>query len=170
MGPVLIITFQPFIEIGLKFILSRIDLLAECNTVEFIEDCLVEALSQFRLSAGSSSLFVSGRYHGRRDRAGTHDACGLPQYSVPLSVSTRHSFTSCASKKGITLSLRMSAAVIGVLRVTDLCEGDLRPGIDAGLLADTAYALDIFCVKCVLAAALSRAFTLELAMGFLFAP
>jgi hypothetical protein len=41
---------------------------------------------------------------------------GLPQYSVPRSVSIRQSFTSWASKNGTTRSFRRSAAVIGVLR------------------------------------------------------
>jgi hypothetical protein len=41
---------------------------------------------------------------------------GLPQYSLPRSVSTRSSLTSWLSKNGTTRSLSKSAAVIGVLR------------------------------------------------------
>ena len=41
---------------------------------------------------------------------------GLPQYSLPRSVSTRSSLTSWLSKNGTTRSLSRSAAVIGVLR------------------------------------------------------
>ena len=39
MAPVLIVTFQPFIEIGQELIMSGTDLLAECNMAELIEDC-----------------------------------------------------------------------------------------------------------------------------------
>lgn len=45
--------------------MSATDLLAECNTAELVEDYIVKALSQLRLCAGSSSLFVSGRYDGQ---------------------------------------------------------------------------------------------------------
>lgn len=57
---------------------------------------------------------------------------GAPRHSVPRSVCTRLSFTSCASGNGTTRSAGGSAAAIGVLRSWSGAEGRLGAGVDEG--------------------------------------
>src|SRR5437588_3592804 len=89
---------------------------------------------------------------------------GLPQNSLPRSVSTRSSLTSCSSKNGSTRSLSRSAAVMGVV---ELGKAYLGVGVDEGLLVDASNALQIADIERILRAAISWMLALELAVRLL---
>src|SRR5580704_8377997 len=87
-----------------------------------------------------------------------------PQYSVPLSVSTRNNGISCSSKNGSTQSLSRSAATRAGLAVIQFGEGNLGVSIEKRLLIDTAYALDGADVVRVLGAEIAGMRGLDLAV------
>ncbi len=45
MGAVLIILLEPALQVGLEFLQRAIDLLAERDPIELVQQCLVEALT-----------------------------------------------------------------------------------------------------------------------------
>src|SRR5246127_1000584 len=92
---------------------------------------------------------------------------GLPQYSLPRSVSTRSSLTSCSSKNGSTRSLSMIRRCDRRLAIIQLGEANLGVGVDEGLLVDAADALQIADVERILSAAIARVLALEFAVGLL---
>src|SRR5262245_60415117 len=76
---------------------------------------------------------------------------GLPQNSLPRSVSTRSSLTSCSSKNGSARSL----------------SSDLGVGVDEGLLVDASNTLQVADIERILGAAVTRMLALELAVRLL---
>src|SRR5262245_46325926 len=89
---------------------------------------------------------------------------GLPQNSLPRSVSTRRSLTSCSSKNGSTRSLSRSAAVMGVA-VVELGKAYLGIGVDEGLLVDASNTLQVADIERILGAAVTWMLALELAFS-----
>ena len=115
MWPLLVVAFDPEIEIVLQLLDRGIKLLAEGDAVELVKDGLVEALSDtIRLRA----LRLGPRMVDILDREIKLVVVmlGIAEYSVPRSVNTRESLTSFSSKKGTTRSFKRSAAVMAVLR------------------------------------------------------
>ena len=99
MRPVLGVTLDPGIEVGLKFGDRSIDLLAEDDAIELIEHRLVEPLNDAISLAGSWSWCARMVDIFERSEIGLVFVmlARLPQYSVPRSVSTRQSLTWLAS-------------------------------------------------------------------------
>src|SRR6266487_7160155 len=77
---------------------------------------------------------------------------GLPQNSLPRSVSTRSSLALCSSKNGSTPVVQQVGRGDRRLAVIQLAESDLGIGVDEGLLVDPPDALEIADVERVLRA------------------
>src|SRR5262249_6776595 len=90
---------------------------------------------------------------------------GLPQNSLPRSVSTRSSLTSCSSKNGST-RIEQIGRRDGRLAVVELGKAYLGVG-DEGLLVDASNTLQIADIERILGAAVTWMLALELAVSLL---
>src|SRR5256884_2158041 len=91
---------------------------------------------------------------------------GLPQNSLPRSVSTRRSLTSRSSKWQHTI-IEQICRRDGRLAVVELGKAYLGVGVDEGLLVDASNALQIADIERILGAAVTWMLVLELAVRLL---
>ena len=95
MRPLVVVLDQPAIEIGLQLVERAIDLLAERDTVELVEQRAMKALAD---SVGLRALgFGAGVIDILDRQESSYSWLSRPQNSVPRSVSTRHSRMPCSS-------------------------------------------------------------------------
>src|SRR5262245_37648822 len=166
MGPDLIVFAHPQIEVGLQLLDRTIHLLAERNTVEFVEHGLVEALAD---AVGLWALGLGSRMIDVLDRK-------IELILVPLGIAAvlaaavgQHTYELYV----VALEQRDRPVIEQVgrrdrgLAIVELGAGHLGIGVDEGLLVDPSDPLQVAHVERVLGAAIARMLTLELAVRLL---
>jgi hypothetical protein len=95
MWPLVIVFGDPSIKVGLQLVDRPIDLLAERDPVELVQDSAVEALAD---TIGLRALGLGAGVIDVLDgEISSYSWLSLPQNSVPRSVSTRDSRMPCSS-------------------------------------------------------------------------
>ena len=121
MRPDLVVLGKPAVEVALQFVDAAVDLLAEGDLVELVQDGLLEPLADaIRLRAlrpGSRVIHVlDGQVELILVPLGTAAELGAAVGQDPQQRDAGPGQCPEPSKKGITRSFSKSAAVIGVLR------------------------------------------------------
>src|SRR5215472_14956659 len=165
MGPLLVVSDDPRIQVGLQLVDRAVDLFTERHPVEFVQDGAMEALTNsIRLRAlglGAAVINVLDR-----EIELVFVALGAAKLGAAIGQHARQA-------DGV-LVVEWHHPVVEDLGGGDRClaiiqfgERDLGIGVDHGLLIDPANALQGADIEGILGAAITRAFALELAMGFL---
>src|ERR1700731_3471989 len=167
MWPFLVVAPDPFIKIGLQGLDRSVELLAERDTIELVEDGLVKALDNairlwaLRLGPRMVNVF--------------HREIKLVVVMLGIAAIFRAAVGQHTAEPHLLFVEERQDAIVQEigrcdwrLPIIEFGEGDLRVGVDEGLLIDASDALHVADVERVLGAAVTRMLTLEFAMGFLF--
>src|SRR6516165_6259041 len=165
MGPLLVVFGDPRIKVGLQLVDGAIDLLAKCHPVELIQDGAMKALAD---AIGLRALGLGAAVIDVLDREVEFVFVALGAAKLGAAIGQH------ARQPDRVLIVKRHHPVVEDLgrgdrrlAVIELGEGDFGIGVDHGLLIDPADPLQGADIKGVLGAAITRAFAVELAMGFL---
>src|SRR6516165_9002631 len=161
----LVVVDEPGVEVALQLVDRAVDLLAEGNPVELVEDGAMEALANaiglraLGLGAGMVDVlngeielvFVALRAAKLGAAIGQH----ARQADAVLVIKRHHPIIEDFGRGDRSLA------------IVQLGKGDLGVGVDEGLLIDPADALQRSDIEGVLCAAVTRALAIELAMRLL---
>ena len=156
---------QPGIEIGLQLVQRAIDLLAEGDPIELVQDGAVKALAD---AVGLRALGLGAAVVDVLDREIelVFVALGAAKLGAAISQDARQPDAMLVVERHHSVIEDLGGGDRG-LTIIKLGEGNLGIGVDHGLLIDPAHALQGADIKGILGAAIAGAFALELAMGFL---
>ena len=161
MGPFKVVFIHILIKINLQGFYVRVDLLTESNSIELIQDRLVDPLTYavclgtFGLGLRMLDLIELQIDLVRVPVRGPAELCSRSVRILKIGIS-------CASKKGTTRSLRRSADCNRNLGIVDLGEGDRRMGVNDSLLINSSDTLQIAHIEGVLADEISGMFCFNL--------
>src|SRR5512133_1984901 len=161
----MIIVDQPGIEISLQLVDGAINLLAERDPVELVQDGAMEALTDsIGLRALGLGTAVIDVFDGEVELVLV--ALGAAKLGAAISQHTRQPDTMLIIERHHAVVKDLGSCDRG-LAIIELGEGDFGIGVDHGLLVDPADTLPGADIEGILVAAITGALAVEFAMGFL---
>src|SRR5580658_3749466 len=161
----LVVVDQPGIEIGLQLVDHTIDLFAERDPIELVQDGAVKALADpirlWALGLGAAVVDVLDR-----EIELVFVALGAAKLGAAIGQDARQPDAMLVEERYHSVIEDLGGGDRG-LTIIKLGESDLGIGVDYGLLIDSAHVLQGADIKGILGAATAGAFALELAVRLL---